>query len=165
MGANGIMFPNANTDPFIFGDGHGNGVVGIGALNGLNAVNGFGGLGGNGGAGSNGWSTNPIAVLHLAIDIQNAAAAGELVGIAGANLAIAATAAVLDLASAVDIFETPLSLITFARTLRLLARQLRPLWRVARSWVPTFRQRYRTDSPSNPGSMPDYARRHHRQRR
>jgi len=28
MGANGIMFPNANTDPFIFGDGHGNGVVG-----------------------------------------------------------------------------------------------------------------------------------------
>jgi fibronectin-binding autotransporter adhesin len=111
-GADGIAFPGASTDPNIFGDGHGNGVTGIGALNGLNANNGFGGSGGVGGAGSNGWSSNPVAELNMAIAIQNAVAAGTLFGTEATVLGIWSAGAIADLATAVDPFEAPLAGVT-----------------------------------------------------
>ena len=111
-GADGVAFPVASTDPNIFGDGHGNGVTGIGALNGLNAVNGFGGSGGVGGAGSNGWSTNPVATLNMAIAIQNSVAAGELFGTQATVLGIWSADVISTSTSSVNPFTAPLAELT-----------------------------------------------------
>jgi autotransporter-associated beta strand protein len=111
-GADGVPFPGASTDPFIFGDGHGNGIAGIGALNGLNAVNGFGGLGGAGGAGSNGWSSNPVASMNVAIATQSLLAAGLITGTQAAQIIALTVGSIAEIGSSLNPFEDPLAPIT-----------------------------------------------------
>jgi autotransporter-associated beta strand protein len=111
-GRNGAAVPNDN--PFTFGDGNGNGVSGCCHTNGLNAVNGFGGLGGNGGPGSNGWGSNPVAALNVAVASQNLVVSA--LSIAGFTLMVAddLVTAAADAPAAINTFEDPLAAIDAA---------------------------------------------------
>jgi fibronectin-binding autotransporter adhesin len=108
-GTNGTLFPD---NEYVFGDGRGNGVAGIGVTGGGNATDGVGGIGGVGGPGGNGWTYNPIAEANNDIAIANIAATS---GVAAGETAIIVTfvaGAIAELSSSANPFEDPLAPIT-----------------------------------------------------
>src|SRR5262245_61901855 len=110
-GLNGSPGAMVFDNSFTFGDGNGNGVPGCCHTNARNATNGFGGVGGNGGPATNGWNSNPIAALNVAIATQNLTVnALQIAGwtVVAVDSLIAGT---LSLADAANPFDTILAAI------------------------------------------------------
>ena len=108
-GVSGTLFPD---NEYIFGDGRGNGLAGIGVTNGGNATNGLGGIGGIGGPGGNGWVSNPIAEANNDIAIANIAAAAGIEGVQAAVVITFVAGAIGDFGASGNPFSDPLAPIT-----------------------------------------------------